>query len=119
MADVGITVDCTISGQQDDFDYETENTLSQFISDLQELGMAWAKGKAPEYAAVIIYQNAFLYDDCKDVNLVSLGVMSGTIIRMVVDFQCGSGYQVPDEPADNLGNKTGLVRRTRKKLTKR
>jgi hypothetical protein len=87
MADVGITVDCTISGQKDDFDYETENTLSQFISDLQELGMAWAKGKAPENAGFSINGKlGFPIDGNETTTLESHGLMSGSVIKIMDDI---------------------------------
>jgi hypothetical protein len=108
MADVDITVDCTISGQKDDFDYETENTLSQFISDLQDLGMAWATGKAPENAGFSIDGKlGFTFNGNETTTLESHGLMSGSEIKLLLPPSCF------------VGPKTGLVRRTRKKLTKR
>ena len=41
MADGDITVDCRISGQQADFEYDSDNTLAQFITDLQGQAIAW------------------------------------------------------------------------------
>tara|TARA_B100000767_G_C19253360_1_gene324132 strand:- start:17 stop:199 length:183 start_codon:yes stop_codon:yes gene_type:complete len=47
MPEVGIIVECNISGTKDDFVYDTENTLYKFIEDLQEENMAWAKEHQP------------------------------------------------------------------------
>jgi hypothetical protein len=41
MAEVRITVECQISGQTVDFDYDDVNTVGVFIKDLQDQGMAW------------------------------------------------------------------------------
>ena len=54
IVEVDITVDCSISGNKDDFVYESENTLYKFIEDLQEVGMAWAKKHQPHGAGITV-----------------------------------------------------------------
>jgi hypothetical protein len=87
MADVDITVDCRISGQQADFEYDSDNTLAQFITDLQGQAMAWGSGKAPDNAGISIDgQPGNNYNDNMSRTLADVGVSSGSVIAVMQDI---------------------------------
>ena len=87
MPDAAITVDCTLSGQKDDFDYDTGNSFSQFINDLQELGMAWAKGKPPQDAGISIDgKPGIAFTGNENTTLESMGITSGTVVKIMDDI---------------------------------
>jgi len=87
MAEVDITVDCRISGQQADFEYDNENTVAQFITDLQQNAMAWSAGKAPDNAGISIDgQPGSNYNDNMSRSLAELGVNGGEIIIVMQDI---------------------------------
>jgi len=87
MADVDITVDCRISGQQADFEYDNDNTVAQFITDLQQNAMAWSQGKAPENAGISIDgQPGNNYNDHMSSTLADLGVNGGEVIIVMQDI---------------------------------
>ena len=84
---VDITVDCQISGQQADFEYDNNNTLAQFITDLQENAMAWSAGKAPANAGISIGgQPGKNYNDHMSNTLTDLGVSGGEVIIIMQDI---------------------------------
>jgi hypothetical protein len=87
MPEVDITVNCQISGQNADFEYDNENKLSQFISDLQEMAMAWSTGKPPESAGISIDgQPGNNYNDHVSSTLLDLGVSGGEVIIIMQDI---------------------------------
>ena len=115
MPDAAITVDCSVTGQIADFYYDTDNSFSQFINDLQELDMAWAKGKPPEYAGISIDGPGIVFTGNEKMTLRSMGIRSGSVVRIMDDQICGGhgkGYM-------GHSPRPGLRRRSRKKLTKR
>ena len=85
--DVAITVDCKISGQNADFEYNTDNTLAQLIIDLQETAMAWAPGKAPENAGITVDGGEGVsYTDNQSGSLASIGVSDNSVIAILADI---------------------------------
>ena len=87
MADVDITVNCRISGNDADFEYDNENTVGQFISDLQKNAMGWPTGKAPPKAGISIDgQPGHNYNDNMSRTLADLGVNGGEIILVMQDI---------------------------------
>jgi hypothetical protein len=87
MPDAAITVDCTFSGQKDDFYYDTDNSFSQFINDLQELGMAWAKGKPPQGAGITIDgKPGAAFTGNENTTLESMGITSGSVVKIMDDI---------------------------------
>jgi hypothetical protein len=57
MADCNITIDCLESGQSDNFDYDTDQSIEQFVKDLEDQGFGWAKG-SPRAGFIIDPQGA-------------------------------------------------------------
>ena len=87
MPDAALTVDCTLSGQKDDFDYDTDNSFSQFINDLQELDMAWAKGKPPQDGGISIDgKPGIAFTGNENTTLDSMGITSGTVVKILDDI---------------------------------
>lgn len=91
MPEEPITVDCHITGQKFDFDYELDNTLEAFISDLQqqEPPMGFAplaqSTKAMTKPGVFVSGAAFPYDAKSQETLSSLGATTNTIIIVSSD----------------------------------
>ena len=87
MADIEIKVECTYSGQNEGFEYDDESTLSQLISDLQEEGMAWAKGKqTPECGISVDGKPGTVFQGNELQTLSALGVGDGSVIRIAADI---------------------------------
>jgi hypothetical protein len=106
MVEVDITVDCNISGNKDDFVYDTENTLYKFIEDLQEVGMAWAKEHQPHGAGIMVdgrsgypigftgTSHPFSMGSGIGITLHDLGVKSGSVVTIFDEVShCGPGSQ--------------------------
>jgi hypothetical protein len=104
MIEVDITVDCSISGNKDDFVYDTENTLYKFIEDLQEVGMAWAKEHQPHGAGITVdgrpghpigftgTSHPFSMGSGIGLTLHDLGVKSGSVVKIHGEVSyCGPG----------------------------
>ena len=85
MTEVAITVDCRISGQTADFDYEDDGTLAQLILDLQDQGMAWSD-KSPNGGISIDGQPGHDYQNNHSSTLVDLGVSDGSVITVMDDI---------------------------------
>ncbi len=88
MTEVAITVDCRISGQQADFDYENDGTLAQLILDLQDQGMAWSDKSGNESNAGISIdgQPGHDYKNNHSSTLADLGVSDGSVITVSDDI---------------------------------
>ena len=88
MVGIAITVDCQISGQTADFDYENDNTLAQFILDLQDQGMAWASEdpKSMGRGISIDGQPGLDYQNNQSSTLADLGVSPGSVIQVMDDI---------------------------------
>lgn len=105
MVEVDITVDCSFSGNKEDFVYDTENTLHEFIEDLQQVGMAWTKDRQPHAGGIIVDgvprpilpktpTHPFSMDNGNElgITLHDLGVKSGSLIVIQGDVAyCGPG----------------------------
>jgi len=87
MPEEPITVDCQITSQKFDFDYEIDNTLAQFVSDLQDTQppMGFSTKKATANEGVFINGNAHLYSDKRSDTLASLGATTNSIIIVSSD----------------------------------
>ena len=91
MSEEPITVDCQITSQKFDFDYDLDNTLEMFISDLQdqEPPMGFkpistdVKSNATE--GVFIAGNAYPYAGNSQATLSSLGATTNSIIMVSSD----------------------------------
>ena len=87
MADIEIKIECTYSGQNEGFEYDDQSTFSQLISDLQEEGMAWAKGKqTPECGISVDGKDGTVFEGNELQTLSSLGVSHGSVIRISADI---------------------------------
>ena len=85
MADVQISITCRLSGMECIFLYDDQNTLSQFILDLQEEGMAWPKGKPAIEEGIVLdgdVSNGIKYVDFESSTLEALGVKVGTLVSI-------------------------------------
>jgi hypothetical protein len=103
MAEVDITVVCQASGQTADFEYDNDVTLTQFIKDLQQQGMAWAPGGSLENRGVSVdgEQPVWMLDraphpfdmaQAEGATLADIGVKSGVVITILDDVSvCGPG----------------------------
>ena len=87
MADVKIKVECTYSGQKDDFEYDDEETFSSLISDLQGEGMAWPPNKqTPSCGVTVDGKLGTAFEGNELQTLLDLGVSSGSVIRIQADI---------------------------------
>jgi hypothetical protein len=85
MADVQISITCRFSGMEYIVLYDNQNTLSQFILDIQEEGMAWPKGKPPIEGGIVLdgdVPNGIKYVDFESSTLEALGVKIGTLVSL-------------------------------------
>jgi len=85
MAEEPISVDCKVTGQKFDFDYDTENTLHAFISDLQAeqpaMGFEVMKAmKSGSNDGIFVDGNAYPFCDNHGSTLASLGVTTNSVI---------------------------------------
>ena len=91
MPEEPITVDCQISSQKFDFDYELDNTLEMFMSDLQgeEPPMGFSptsvNNKNMGKPGVFINGNAHTYDANSQATLSSLGATTNSLIVVSSD----------------------------------
>ena len=86
-----ITVECQITSQKFDFDYEIDNTLEAFISDLQDqepaMGFSNKKPITEPWCGVFIDGNAWGFVAHRDATLSSLGAKTNS--RIVVSERVG------------------------------
>jgi hypothetical protein len=99
MTDSPITVDCQITSQKYDFDYDLDNTLEVFMNDLQDQDPPMAMGRINWYTepfpSVRIDDNEFHIVDHLQNPLYELGVIPHSCIvilwkginEMVSEFQ--------------------------------
>ena len=86
MPEEPITVDCQITGQKYDFDYELDNTLDVFLSDLQDqeppMGFDPTEKttKSMVKPGVFVNGQAHPYDATSQASLSSLGASTNSII---------------------------------------
>lgn len=85
MTDSPITVDCRITGQKFDFDYDLDNTLELFMSDLQDqdppMGFSPAKIKNhPGIFGIYVDGSAVVYLENLTKSLSELGAVSESSI---------------------------------------
>ena len=102
MAEVRITVSCSISGCDAEFDYDNEMTLHQFICDLQKEGMAWMVGSEPwedsRYMRpnIFINEHYFHYTENQFLTLSELGLCPGSIVNIDDGIGCIMGLGAPE-----------------------
>lgn len=126
---VQITVDCSITSQKFDFDYDNDNTLAHFMSDLQNLEppMGFVPNSC-DMQGIIIDGSGRHYSVSKDLTLLSLGVIDNSVIVVCGDLViCGPGSEPLSPPVPPIPNQfsyepngalMGLKnKRTRGKLT--
>ena len=89
MTDSSITVDCHITGQRWDFDYDLDNTLEIFLSDLQDqeppMGFSPSKAKNDATAGVFVNGNAHIFSANPQATLSSLGATTNSLIVVSSD----------------------------------
>lgn len=80
-------------------EYDNQNTLSQFILDLQSEGLAWPKGKPPYGVAIVVDDIIYLPwpSDFEAKTLDTLGFKSGSTVRIIVPV-IGCGGPHPETP---------------------
>jgi len=118
MTDSPITVDCQISAQIFDFDYDLDNTLEMFMSDLhdQQPPMGFDPMTTSDGGGIMIDGAPFLYRDNLTRSLRELGVVSNSLIRIGADMPiCGPG---PISPTTGLKNKRARLKLTNKRARK-
>jgi hypothetical protein len=101
-----ITVDCQITRQKFDFDYDLDNTLEMFMSDLQEqeppMGFDSTQIRQEDLRfAVFANGNAHIFSANRQATLLSLGVTKNSLVVVTDSLTC-IGF--PHEPA-GLRNK--------------
>ena len=119
-----ITVDCHITGQRWDFDYDLDNTLEIFLRDLQDqeppMGFSPLKAKYDPTAGVFVNGNAHIFSASPQATLSSLGATTNSII-IVTDFAHADGG--PPPAPSGLKNKRARMtltsKRARKPIVKR
>jgi hypothetical protein len=83
--EVIFTVDCMISGQKADFEYDNTNTLAVFIRDLQDESMAWP-GMTPAGGGLFVDGGHLIsYQENWRKTLSELGVQDGSVIKIHSD----------------------------------
>ena len=90
MPEVEISVECKFSGQNADFEYDNANTLANFISDLQEEGMAWDSNSQPKMGendnrGITVNGQNHSWAENQGNSLASMGVESGAFITILAD----------------------------------
>ena len=89
MTEEPITVDCQITSQKFDFDYELDNTLEMFVSDLQDqeppMGFSPSKAKNDPTAGVFVNGNAHIFSANPQATLSSLGATNNSLIVVSSD----------------------------------
>ena len=110
MADIRIAVTCLTSGLSNEFEYDGENTFSDFNADLQSAGMGFkvdpAKGKAEEeFAGMIVEEILYRFgrigfneNDNDKKTLAELGVVDQSRIFVASCVNVDGG-----EPVKRLG----------------
>jgi len=83
MAEVAITVQCQISGETVDFDYDDVNTVGVFIKDLQGEGMAWQT--PTDDCGIFVDGTPYTYNDVSKKSLSDIGVKDGDVIIVSED----------------------------------
>lgn len=87
MADVNIKIECTYSGQNEDFEYDDEETFSTLISDLQGEGMAWPPNKQTSSCGITVDgKPGTAFEGNELQTLSALGVSVGSVIRIQADI---------------------------------
>ena len=93
MADIRIAVTCLTSGLSNEFEYDGENTFSDFNADLQSEGMGFkvdpAKGKAEaETAGMIVDDSMIMFNEKNNStsSLSDLGVVNNSKISIGSDI---------------------------------
>ena len=84
-------------------EYDNQNTLSQFILDLQSEGLAWPKGKPPYGVAIVVDDIIYLPwpSDFEAKTLDTLGFKSGSTVRIIVPV-IGCGGPHPDDSENHF-----------------
>jgi hypothetical protein len=78
MTEVAITVQCKISGEIVDFDYDDVNTVGVFIKDLQDQGMAWENES--DDCGIFVDGVPHVYHDVSKRSLSDIEVKDGDVI---------------------------------------
>jgi hypothetical protein len=119
MPEEPITVDCQISSQKFDFDYELDNTLEMFLSDLQDqqppMGFNPSKHQQDPTAGVFVNGKPHFFSANPQATLSSLGATTNSII-IVTDFVHVDGG--PPPAPSGLKNKRARMTLTGKKARK-
>ena len=89
MPEEPITVNCIITSQKFDFEYELDNTLEVFLSDLQDqeppMGFNPSKAKNDQTAGVVVDGNAQIFSANPKATLSSLGATTDSFIVVSAD----------------------------------
>jgi hypothetical protein len=89
MPEEPITVDCQISSQKFDFDYELDNTLEMFLSDLQDqqppMGFNPSKHQQDPTAGVFVNGKAHIFSANPQATLSSLGATTNSLLIVSSD----------------------------------
>jgi len=110
---VDIQVECSITGNTAEYEYDTDNTLLSFITDVNNdspaLGFSPSsvkKGQAKENSGIVIDGTGYLFLDNSGSTLADLGAKMGSLIVITQDRGC----VIPDDPSKETV--TGATRPT-------
>ena len=110
---VDIQVECSITGNTAEYEYDTDNTLLAFITDVNNdspaLGFSPSsvkKGQANENSGIVIDGTGYRFLDNSGSTLADLGAKMGSLIVITKDRGC----VIPDDPSKETV--TGATRPT-------
>ena len=90
--EVDIQVECSITGNTAEYEYDTDNTLLAFITDVNNdspaLGFSPSsvkKGQAKENSGIVIDGTGYLFLDNSGSTLADLGAKMGSLIVITED----------------------------------
>ena len=89
MPEEPITVDCQITGQKYDFDYDLDKTLEMFLRDLQDqeppMGFDPQNSRKDPTAGVVVDGNSQIFSANPQATLSSLGATTDSYILVGSD----------------------------------
>jgi len=121
MTEEPITVDCQITAQKFDFDYELDNTLEMFLSDLQDQEPPMGSDSLSFFqdGYVVINVERYPFDPNRRATLSSLGATANSIIIVSQAVVCGGHPPVPSGLKNKRASTTLTNKRARKPIAKR
>ena len=97
MTDSPITVDCKITSQKYDFEYDLDTTLEVFMNDLQDQDPPMGSHSLYFFQEgyVLVNGNRYPFSPNRRATLSSLGATANSIIVVSTAIMCGGYPPVP------------------------